>query len=93
MIERLGQTDPIQNARKPSQTGKSVASAPSDAVSFSQEALEKGEAFQVYELARSAPDARAERIAELKAKIDDPNYINEKVLSATADRIMDQLFG
>lgn len=93
MIERLGQTDPIQNAHKPSQAGKAATRSPSDAVSLSAEAVEKGEAFQVYELARSAPELRAERIAELKAKIADPNYINDTVLAATADRIMDQLFG
>ena len=93
MIERLGQTDPIQNARKPSQSGKVASQGASDAVSLSKEAVEKGEAFQVYELARSAPDLRADRIAELKAKIADPNYINDTVLGGTADKIMEQLFG
>jgi hypothetical protein len=32
-------------------------------------------------------------VAELKAKINDPSYIDDKVLSMTADRILDQLFG
>jgi negative regulator of flagellin synthesis FlgM len=93
MVEKLGPTDPIQNTQKASQTGKANAQRQSDAVSISAEAVEKGESFQVYELARQAPDVRADKIAELKAKIQDPNYINDTVLSATADKIIEQLLG
>lgn len=92
-IERLGPVDPLQNARKSSRSERPSSASSSDSVSLSKEAVEKGEAFQAYELARTAPDARAERIAELKGKIDDPAYINEAVVSITADRIIDQLFG
>ncbi|MFA6508565.1 MAG: flagellar biosynthesis anti-sigma factor FlgM [Treponemataceae bacterium] len=40
------------------------------------------------ELVSSADDVRADRIAELKQKINDPSYINDKLISDTADRIM-----
>jgi anti-sigma28 factor (negative regulator of flagellin synthesis) len=32
-----------------------------------------------------------DRVAELKAKIDDPAYMTDAILGATADRILDQL--
>ncbi|MDR0718750.1 MAG: flagellar biosynthesis anti-sigma factor FlgM [Treponema sp.] len=37
----------------------------------------------------AAADVRAERIQEMKSKINDPSYINETILKATADKIMD----
>ncbi len=93
MIDRLGPADPLQNAKKSSRPERPSKAGSSDSVSVSSEAVEKGEAYQTYELARTSPDVRAERIAELKSKIDDPAYINEAVLSITADRILDQLIG
>ena len=44
------------------------------------------------EMAASAPDLRAERIEELKAKINDPAYLNSEVIAATADKLIDALF-
>jgi len=61
-------------------------------VNISRAALEKAEQFRVIEIVNSAPDVRAERIAEIKAKINDPDYINEEMISKTADNIMDMLF-
>jgi negative regulator of flagellin synthesis FlgM len=92
-IDRLGPVDPLQNALKGSKAERPSKANSSDSVSLSSEALEKGEAYQVYEIARGTPDVRADRIAELKSKIDDPAYINDAVLSITADRIIDQLIG
>jgi|PlaIllAssembly_1097288.scaffolds.fasta_scaffold1948542_1 negative regulator of flagellin synthesis FlgM len=92
-IERLGPVDPLQNPRKTSRSERASQANGSDSVSLSKEAVEKGEAFQAYELARTAPDVRADRIAELKSKIDDPAYINEAVVQITAEKIIDQLFG
>jgi negative regulator of flagellin synthesis FlgM len=44
-------------------------------------------------LAASAPDVRRERVAEQKEKINDPSYINESVINATANNLIDALFG
>lgn len=54
--------------------------------------MEKSELYQAIELVSSASDVRTSRIAELKAKINDPSYINDTIIQATADRIMD-VFG
>ncbi|MDR3302647.1 MAG: flagellar biosynthesis anti-sigma factor FlgM [Spirochaetaceae bacterium] len=63
-----------------------------DSVSISPEAVEKAEQLRITELVSSAPDTRAERIAELKEKINSPSYINEAVLRETAESIVASLF-
>ena len=91
MIDRLNPIDPLQNPKKPDGSRKVEKGSRGDSIAVSSEAVEKGELFRVIELAKAAPDVRAEKVAELKAKIDDPAYLDERVLSATADRILDQL--
>ena len=91
-IDRVGSIEPIQPGKKPEQTGQVKGSPNIDSISISSEAQAKAEIFRVQELVAAAPD-RAEKIAELKAKIDDPSYINDKVVNATADNIIDALFG
>jgi len=68
-------------------------SAKGDSVSISREAFDKYERLQAVETVKSsAPDVRADRVAEIKAKINDPNYINDEIISKTADNIMNMLF-
>ena len=90
-IDRLNATDPIQNPKKPANAGRAKDLRAGDTIAVSTEAKEKAELFNAIEIARAAPDLRADRVAELKAKIDDPSYIDRVVLEATADRILDQL--
>ena len=40
------------------------------------------------QIAAETPDVRADRIAEIKAKIKDPSYLNSAVVASAADRIM-----
>lgn len=89
-IDRLNPLDPIQ-PKKPSGAPRADRSSGKDTVSLSSEAVEKAELFKAVELAKAAPDVRMDRVAELKAKIDDPAYITDAILNATADRILDQL--
>ena len=92
-IDRIGSIDPIQPGKKPGQTGKTGVSQGADSINISSEAQEKAELFRIRELAAAAPEVRAERVAELKEKINDPSYINDKVIDATADKLIDALFG
>lgn len=89
-IDRLNPLDPLQPKRT-STTQRVTKDARSDSVSLSSEAIEKAEMYNAIELAKAAPDERTARIQELKARINDPDYINDTVLAATADRILDQL--
>jgi negative regulator of flagellin synthesis FlgM len=92
-IDRLNSIDPIRDPQKPSPGGRAEKVGRGDSISISTDAAQKAELFRALELAKAAPDTRAERIAELKAKIQDPNYMDDAVISITADRIVDQLLG
>ena len=92
-IDRIGSIDPIQPGKKPGQTKQARATQGADSISISSEAHERAEMFRIQGLAAAAPDVRAERVAELRERINDPTYINDTVLNATADRLINSLFG
>jgi negative regulator of flagellin synthesis FlgM len=91
-IDRIGPIDPIQPGKKPGQAGRIARTEKSDSIDLSSEAVEKGELYQAIELVSTTSDIRADRVAELKQKINDPSYINDAVIKATADKILD-VFG
>ena len=92
-IDRIGQLDPIQPGKKPGRTNHVGGTDKTDSINLSQEAKQKAELYQVIELIKSAPDLDDSRIAELRQKINDPSYINEKIVNATADKILSSMFG
>ena len=92
-IDRIGSIDPIQPGKKPGQTSHVRVSQGADSINISSEAQERAELFRVQKLAAAAAEVRAERVAELKSKINDPAYINNTVINATADKLIDTLFG
>ena len=87
-IERLGPVDPVQRY---SQTEKPqrAAKPENDSVDFSDEARMKAEVFRIAEQVRKAPDVRADRVEEVKRKLEDPNYIDDLVVEHVAEQIMD----
>jgi negative regulator of flagellin synthesis FlgM len=90
-IERLGPVDPVQRYSQTEKTQR--ASKPkNDSVDFSDEARVKAELFQVSEQVKAAPDIREDRVAEIKKKLEDPNYIDDVVVEEVAEQIMD-MFG
>jgi len=90
MVDRIGPVDPIQPGRIP---GKSepLREGEKDTINLSTEAIEKAELYQVIELIKSAPGLELSdaEVVALREKINDPSYLNERTISATADRIMD----
>ena len=87
-INRIGQLDPIQPGKKPGRNDQVGGSDRTDSINLSPAAKEKAEIYQVIELIKSAPELDDVRIAELRQKINDPAYLNEKIINATAERIM-----
>ena len=87
-INRIGQLDPIQPNKKPGRSDPAGGSEKTDSINLSREAKEKAEVYQVIELIKSAPETDDARIAELRQKINDPAYLNEKILNATAEKLM-----
>ena len=87
-ISRIGQLEPIQPGKKPGRNDPVGGNDRTDSITLSPEAKQKAEIHQVIELIKSAPELDEVRIAELRQKINDPNYINDRVVNATAERIM-----
>ena len=92
-IDKIGFIDPIQPGKKPGRIGQVNESPKTDTISISSEAQAKAERLRVQELVASAPDVRLDRVAELKSKINDPSYLDHKIIDATANRLIDALFG
>ena len=92
-IDRLNSMDPIRDSQKSAPGGKVGKGSDGDSISISTDASKKAELFRAIELVKAAPESRADRIAELKAKINEPSYIDDAVVGLTADRIIDQLLG
>lgn len=89
IIDRIGGINSIQPGKNAGWNNQVNRDAPTDSISLSPEAMERGEFYRANALAASAPDVRLDRIEELKKKINDPSYINDTIINATADRIMD----
>ena len=92
-IDRVGSIDPIQPGKKPGRANQVNQTPTKDSINISSEAVEKAELFRIRELAAAAPDIRTEKVEELKARINDPSYLNNEVINATADKIIDALLG
>jgi negative regulator of flagellin synthesis FlgM len=88
-INSVGYIDSIQPGKNTSAAGKTGKFSCADTISLSQDAVEKAELFRVGEIVAATPDVRADRVAELKEKINDPSYINDTILNATADKLME----
>jgi len=91
-VDRISHLDPVPPGKKPGRTDRVGGSDRTDTISLSTEAKEKAERYQVLELIKSAPDLDEARIAELRQKIDDPAYLNDRVINATADKILSAWF-
>ncbi|MFP4151496.1 MAG: flagellar biosynthesis anti-sigma factor FlgM [Alkalispirochaeta sp.] len=87
-IERLGPVDPIQQYNKSDKVNKPQKSHSSDSISVSEEAKLRSEMMQAVDQVRNMPDIRQDRVDEIRAKLEDPSYIDERVIGAVADEIM-----
>ena len=88
-VDRINPLEPLQPGKKTGRSGQLDRGKENDSISLSSEAVEKAELLRAMELVSAAGDVRAERVAELKKKINDPSYINDTIIKATADRILD----
>ncbi len=88
-IDRVGPLDNISKIRKSNKLPKTGKTNKKDSISFSREAREKAEIFNALEITKKSPDVRLDRIAEVKKKLEDPSYINDKVVELVAEKIME----
>jgi len=91
-VNRIGHVDPIPTGKKPGRSEKAGGNDRADTINLSSDAMKKAEMYQVVELIKAAPEMDEVRIAELRQKINDPSYLNEKVIKSTADNILNAWF-
>ncbi|MDR0556254.1 MAG: flagellar biosynthesis anti-sigma factor FlgM [Treponema sp.] len=87
MIDRISFVNPLfpEGANRNGQVGKERNV---DSIRLSQEALEQSELYQATEIVNSAPDSRVDLVAEIRAQINDPSFLNDAVLDATVEKIL-----
>ena len=85
-INNVSQVNNVQNLRKNENVSK--VSQEVDSIDVSAEAKE---IYFMEKVARETPDVRADRIAEIKEKIKDPNYLNDTIINSAADKFLSAL--
>ena len=91
-INRIGHVEPILSGRKTGRNDQLGGNDKTDSINLSTQAMEQAERYQVIELIKSTPDLDEARIVELRQKMNDPSYLNDKVINATADNILNAWF-
>jgi len=91
-VNRIGHVEPIPSGKKPGRSEPVGGNDKTDTIDLSAQAKEKAERYQVLQLIKSAPETDEARIAELRQKIEDPSYINDRIVNATADKIISSWF-
>jgi len=91
-IDRLGPLDPLSQFNKSDKPEKSNREITADSVAVSEEARHSAAIRQTADIVRSTPDVRMDRVEEVKAKLQNPDYIDDAVINTVADRLLD-VFG
>ena len=91
-VDRIGHVEPISPSKKTGRSERLGGNDKTDTISLSNEAMEKAEKYQVIELIKAVPELDEAKIVELRQKINDPSYLNDKVINATADNILNAWF-
>ena len=86
-VDPVGPVDPISNARKIDKPARPRPAGGADSVNVSSEAKSMAEIYAAKEIASNSPEIRADRVAEAKRKLQDPNYITDTVINEVADRL------
>lgn len=89
MIDKIAGASPVSNVQG-TRSAKDVRAAKfgSDSISVSKEAQYMSALYYADKVAAETPDVRADKVAEAKALLADPNWPDMAALSGTADKIM-----
>ena len=88
-VNNVSQVNFEQNVRKTESSAK--VSRDVDSISVSAEAKEMAEIYYMDKVASETPDVRADRVAAVKEKLKDPNYLNDAVIKSAADKFLSAL--
>ena len=89
MIDKVNYVPSLNNLQNTRRSGNVAGSQNvHDEISVSDEAKAAAEAMYLKQVADETPDIRRELVEKIKLKIQDPNYLNEATIAATADQIL-----
>ncbi len=89
MIDKISGVNPLNNLQNTKRANNvSTVKTSSDEISISNEAKALSETYYLNQIAKETPDVREDLVEAIKQKIQDPNYLNEATIAATADQIL-----
>jgi hypothetical protein len=90
MIENIGPLSPLNpvSANKNTTAARPVRGG-GDTITVSAAAKAQAEAYQLAQIAAETPDVRQALIDEVRARIQEPGYLNKAVLSSVTDKLME----
>ena len=91
-INSLGHVNSVINQNKASKVSKPVETGGKDSIKISSDAKAMAEVYSASETVKTTPDVRLDRIAEVREKLKDPSYIDNKIIESVAESVMD-IFG
>jgi len=87
-IDKIGRVNNYNNVNKVKPKNNIEKAEGSDSVSISREALSMAETSRIMDIVKSAPDVRADKVQEAKAKLNDPNYLSDgKIIESVGDKL------
>jgi negative regulator of flagellin synthesis FlgM len=87
-VERIGPLDPASNVNKTEKPSRVRTKGEPDSINVSEEARSKSEVHKATEAAKAAPSVRADKVEEVRRKLQDPSYPSPEVIDKVADEIM-----
>lgn len=91
IIDRLGGINPLESLSNASKLQKARSAEIADSIDVSAEARNLSEIHFAMDAVKTAPDVRADKVAEVAEKIKDPNYITNAIINIVADRYLSEL--
>ncbi len=87
-IDKIGRVNNFNNVSRVKPKNNIEKTTGADSVNISTEAMSMAESNRIMDIVRSAPDIRADKVAEAKAKLNDPNYLSdENMLRTVGERL------
>ncbi|MDR0785279.1 MAG: flagellar biosynthesis anti-sigma factor FlgM [Treponema sp.] len=88
-IGSIGSINPILLDGKINASNQSNRFTSTDSINLSSEGLKKSEMYRINSIIDAAPDVRMDVVERIKARINDPAYINDEILNAATDKLME----
>ncbi len=89
MLGKINGINPISNTTRIEETVKTKSVAGSDSISISSDAEKMSRLHALREKVAQTPDIRQDKIDEVMNQMKNPDFINDKVLSVVADKLME----